>query len=402
MLVNSELKGAQLERLAEDPLAADSYESRVYTNTTFNQARIFLDGVWTPLGSGSGDMGAVDIFSGDGTTVAFTLGGQPPAETSLQVFVSGVFFDPTRYALASNVITFSTVPPTGTDNIVIYRGAALNIGEPGDNSVSTVKIQDGAVTREKLADSAVGLTVTPTTLTSAQTITDPTSSYIRVDSSSGTFSLTIPSAASTFVGQRLVINKIDISINPVTLVGGFSGQLSTQGETLELLNTGTEWVILSRRVPSNWIPYTFTGSFDQGVSQTEAYFKRIGDSARFRVRQVWNNSSTSNVSFSTSLLPVGLSIDSAKQQVNPSSTLLYDAGVVLFHDVDAQPSGGFVGFTFVVTNTRSFALYQSGSIFRVRGLTGIQVGNNSANGGMLTSDTLNLSTNPIPILGWDD
>jgi hypothetical protein len=62
-------------------------------------------------------------FSGNGSTVAFTMSLAPANTTSVFVYVSGVKQDPTTYSVSGTTLTFSAAPPSGTNNIsVIYMG----------------------------------------------------------------------------------------------------------------------------------------------------------------------------------------------------------------------------------------------------------------------------------------
>jgi hypothetical protein len=59
----------------------------------------------------------VDQFTGNGTTVAFTMSVAPAGVTNVLVAVSGVLQDPSTYGVVGNTITFSAAPPSGTGNI---------------------------------------------------------------------------------------------------------------------------------------------------------------------------------------------------------------------------------------------------------------------------------------------
>jgi hypothetical protein len=59
----------------------------------------------------------VDQFSGNGSTVAFTMSVAPAGVTNVLVAVSGVIQDPSTYGVVGNTITFSAAPPSGTGNI---------------------------------------------------------------------------------------------------------------------------------------------------------------------------------------------------------------------------------------------------------------------------------------------
>jgi len=62
---------------------------------------------------------AVDNFSGDDTTVTFTLSIGVATSNAIIVVVDGVVQDPSTYGVNSTTITFSEAPPTGTDNISV-------------------------------------------------------------------------------------------------------------------------------------------------------------------------------------------------------------------------------------------------------------------------------------------
>lgn len=69
-----------------------------------------------------------DTFSGDDSTVAFTLQVAPANSASILVAVDGVIQEPSTYGLNATTLTFSEAPPLGTDNISIrYLGIPANV-----------------------------------------------------------------------------------------------------------------------------------------------------------------------------------------------------------------------------------------------------------------------------------
>jgi hypothetical protein len=109
-------------------------------------------GQWFAAGSGVGGTNVViDRFSGNTSTVAFSLSGDPGSENNTQVFVGGVYQQKDTYSLSGTTLTFSAAPPTATNNIEVVWTQPLAIGVPSDNTVSTAKLQSGAVTVDKLA-----------------------------------------------------------------------------------------------------------------------------------------------------------------------------------------------------------------------------------------------------------
>jgi microcystin-dependent protein len=116
-----------------------------YTSTTF--VADFETGQWLAVTSGLGSTNvAVDQFSGNGSTVAFTLSGDAGSENNTQVFVSGVYQEKDTYSLSGTTLTFSAAPPTGTGNIEVVWTAPLSIGVPSDGTVTSAKMADVGVT----------------------------------------------------------------------------------------------------------------------------------------------------------------------------------------------------------------------------------------------------------------
>jgi len=85
-------------------------------------------------------------FSGDNSTVAFTLSRSVVFPTDLEILVENVQQEPVvAYNVSGNTLTFTEAPPTGTNNIqVLYRG----FGAPFPYPV----LPDGAISYSKLAN----------------------------------------------------------------------------------------------------------------------------------------------------------------------------------------------------------------------------------------------------------
>lgn len=64
-----------------------------------------------------------DTFSGNGSTVAFTMAVAPANTSSILVAITGVVQDPSTYSVSGTTLTFSAAPPSGTSNISVrYLG----------------------------------------------------------------------------------------------------------------------------------------------------------------------------------------------------------------------------------------------------------------------------------------
>ena len=94
---------------------------------------------------------AIDTFSGDNSTVNFTLREAPVATSSLMIFVGGIRQQIESYSLSGTTLTFSEAPPTGSSNIqVVFLGLGASSIVPSDGSVTGVKLATGAVTGDKI------------------------------------------------------------------------------------------------------------------------------------------------------------------------------------------------------------------------------------------------------------
>ena len=79
-----------------------------------------------------------DTFSGDNSTVAFTLS-VPSTTNNVRVVVENVIQDPTvAYSVSGTTLTFTSAPPSGTDNIyVVHLGPAVQTVVPPDSVTIT-------------------------------------------------------------------------------------------------------------------------------------------------------------------------------------------------------------------------------------------------------------------------
>jgi hypothetical protein len=84
-----------------------------------------------------------DVFSGNGSTTAFTLSLNPALKNNTAVYLNGVYQQKSTYSISGTTLTFSTAPITGTDNIEVIYGSALAIGTPSDGTVTPAKLSTG-------------------------------------------------------------------------------------------------------------------------------------------------------------------------------------------------------------------------------------------------------------------
>ena len=102
----------------------------------------------------------VDFFSGNASTTAFTLSRPVASVYQMVVVVANVIQNPgSAYTVSSNTITFSSAPPTGTNNIwVEYTSLITQVIAPSPGTVGTSQLQSNLT---------LGGTTTASTITSA-------------------------------------------------------------------------------------------------------------------------------------------------------------------------------------------------------------------------------------------
>jgi hypothetical protein len=128
---------------------------------------------------------AVDYFSGNASTTAFTLSRPVASVAQVQVTIDNVAQNPSSaYTVSSNTITFTSAPLSGTNNIYVYYTSPITqVIAPGQ----------GTVTATSMASSTgTGAGVFQT----SPTITTPTISSL---SSASATALTLQSAGTTAI-----------------------------------------------------------------------------------------------------------------------------------------------------------------------------------------------------------
>jgi hypothetical protein len=98
---------------------------------------------------------AVDFFNGNGSTVAFTLSRPVASVAQVQAVISNVPQNPgSAFTVSNNTITFTSAPPSGTQNIYVYYTSPITqVIAPSDGTVGTSALATGAVTTAKLSSS---------------------------------------------------------------------------------------------------------------------------------------------------------------------------------------------------------------------------------------------------------
>ena len=99
---------------------------------------------------------AIDYFSGNGSTVAFTLSRPVASVAQVQVTVNNVTQNPsTAFTVSGQTLTFTGTPSSGTNNIYVqYTSPITQVIQPGQGTVGATQLVAGAVGNTQLAAGA--------------------------------------------------------------------------------------------------------------------------------------------------------------------------------------------------------------------------------------------------------
>lgn len=166
-------------------------------------------------------------------------------------------------------------------------------------------------------------------------------SIVLLDDSAGDFTATLPTAVG-LKGKLVTLQKTNNDTSTTTIegdgsetVGGSANTtLNTQGETLYLVSDNVNWLILDRRIPSEWISFTPTGGWTANVTYTGRW-RRVGDSMEIQFSVATSALPTPTVTASFNMV-TGYAIDTAKLTATAgnawgtSGAILLEAGQTIW------------------------------------------------------------------------
>ena len=162
---------------------------------------------------------AIDYFSGNGSTTAFTLSRPVASVAAVQAVISNVPQNPgSAFTVSGSTITFTSAPPSGTNNIyVYYTSPNTQLVQPGQGTVGTTQLANGSVTNTKTDTANLDGTgaLTLPTGTTAQRPGTPVAGQMRYNSTTG----------STEIYQGGVWSNAVVSypVDFLVIAGGGSG-----------------------------------------------------------------------------------------------------------------------------------------------------------------------------------
>jgi hypothetical protein len=147
------------------------------------------------------------FFDGDGSAMTVTLDYAPPNLAALLVFIDGVRQDTSAYTLSGTSLTFTGSVPSGTANVqVVHLGLQVDVGVPGDDTITSAKIVDGAIVNADINASAA----IDATKIADGTVTSTEFQYINSLSSNAQTQITarLPLAGGTMSGETIFADQL--------------------------------------------------------------------------------------------------------------------------------------------------------------------------------------------------
>lgn len=235
---------------ALDPLGAAITAGDLYFNSTTLRMRVYNGTAWVDTGVATPITVNVQRFSGNASTTVFTLTNPPAFQNAAEVFISGVRqvpgVDYTVTGVTLNTLTFTTAPPTGTNNVFVQTLSAYAGGVPNDGSVTAAKMATGAavanigaggITNNELASNAVTTAkIADANVTTAK-IADANVTPAKLSQP-----LTLGTAVATTSGTAIDFTSIPSWAKRITIM--FNG-LSTSGSSPVMIQVGAGSVLTS-------------------------------------------------------------------------------------------------------------------------------------------------------------
>lgn len=160
---------------------------------------------------------AVDYFSGNGSTTAFTLSRPVASVAQVQAVVNNVAQNPSdAFTVSGNTITFTSAPSSGTNNIYVYYTSPITqVIAPGQGTVGTTQLQNGLT-----VNFADGTAAAPSITNDGDTNTGvfyPAADTVGV-STGGSERVRVDSSGNVGIGTSSPSVKLDVATDSNTAI----------------------------------------------------------------------------------------------------------------------------------------------------------------------------------------
>ena len=348
---NERYYGPYASNPATRPSGANRQDGDLYFNTSDNKMKVYngthASGTWddvaTPgnffintLSTSSGSGGGQSAFNG--TATRFTLSNPPLTAQQLLVSINGVIQKPNSgtspsegFAIDGADIIFAAPPALNAPFFIITIGSSVSIGTPSDGTVTTIKLDDGAVTNAKVSNSAaiLGTKISPDfgsqNVQTSGSITVDGSTADTIIKNSGV-EIQFTGSGVNYIGSSHASSSLQFyTANSPRLVIDSTGRIGI-GTTSPL--TDAELTISAADTPALAFQRSGSGKFETAIAIESGHFvfKAGADSSTVAgLSDVMKIESTGNVGIGTtspdSLLHVyGATTSYAKIETGDGST----------------------------------------------------------------------------------
>jgi len=205
---------------------------------------------------------AIDFFSGNGSTTAFTLSRPVASVAQVQVTIDNVAQNPSSaYTVSANTITFTSAPLSGTNNIYVYYTSPITqVIAPGQGTVTSESF--GTITNFTTTGNTVLGDATTDTLTVGVTgIVKNASGNVGIGTASPTAKLTVNNAtAADYLSLTTAGSTKGVladEAGDLIIKSAASLLFQTNGSIRARLNTTGAFVLAGGTTTANGIGITF-------------------------------------------------------------------------------------------------------------------------------------------------
>jgi hypothetical protein len=216
-----------------------------------------------------------DDLTADGSTTAFTLSKNVASANDIAVFVGNVRQEPTdAYSVSGTTLTMTAAPSSGINFYVLHIAGTLESSViPADGTISTAKIQSGAVTSAKLD---TNLSVAGNLTVTGDFVSPDT--WVLVDKQSGSSTnssnVQLGTLSSSYKFHKVFFNTRWTqggSSNAVHVFMHWGGSINLRGGFIEMNTSGVDqdnqginggYGNISRNMAAGTSGYQLTGEFN--------------------------------------------------------------------------------------------------------------------------------------------
>lgn len=292
--------------------------------------------------------------------------------------------------VANSATSFNNISPMTTGGDIIYGGASGAGTRLANGSSGQVLTSNGGTSAPSWQSTSASVAIRTITTTASLANGD---GVVYADMSGGGYTLTIPAAAVGNQNRIYYIKKISADYNILTLSGGLSTTLNTQGESIQIINDGSTWSIIDRIINASigsYIPtvtgFTSNPSFGT-VTLNAASVTRIANTLAIQWSFVQSTAGTGGSGRYIIGLPPGLTLDPTDVNTNFPSTS--ESGCV--GSGGAGGAGSFISLMIVVDTSGNICMLDP-------------IATNAVGSGYISLANTSVSYTAsftVPITGWN-